>query len=46
MTELRVGQIDQRVVVLDIEMMMRIHVGVEVGLRAGDADLTQQAELR
>jgi hypothetical protein len=40
---MRVGDIDQLVIVLEIKVMMRRHVGVEIGLGAVDADLTQQA---
>src|SRR5215813_13915748 len=40
--EMRVGYIDQLVIVLEIEVMMRRYIGVEIGLCAVDADLTQQ----
>src|SRR5277367_4638067 len=38
--QMRVGNIDQLVIVFEIEMMMRRHVGVEIGLGAVNADLT------
>ena len=40
---MRVGNVDQLVVVFEIEVVMRRHVGVEIGLGAVDADLAQQA---
>ena len=40
------GNVDQRVVAFDEEMMMRRGVGVEIGLRAVDRDLAQQARPR
>ena len=39
---MRVGNVNQLVVILEIEVMMRRHVGVEIGFGAVDADLTQQ----
>src|SRR5262245_11698141 len=41
--KVRVGNIDQLVIVLEIEVMVRRHIGVEISLRAVDADLTQKA---
>ena len=43
--DLRIGNVDQRVLALDEEMMMIRHVGVEIGLRAVDRDLAQQADI-
>src|SRR5579871_4692251 len=40
--QMRIGNIDQLVVVLEIEVMMGRHVGVEIGLGAVDRDLTQE----
>ena len=41
--EVRVRNVDQLVIVLEIEVVMGRHVGVEIGLGAVDADLAQQA---
>jgi len=43
--EMRIGNVDQLVVVLEIEMVVRRDVGVEIGLGAVDADLAQQARI-
>src|ERR1700694_777840 len=40
--QMRVRNVDQFVVVFEIEVVMRRHVGVEIGLGAVDADLAQQ----
>ena len=40
---MRIGNVDQLVIVLEIEVVMRGDVGVEIGLGAVDADLAQQA---
>src|ERR1700733_9721474 len=37
--QMRIGDVDQFVIVFKIEVMMRGHVGVEIGLGAVDADL-------
>ena len=42
---MRVGNVDQLVVVFEIEVVMRRHVGIEIGLGAVDADLAQQARI-
>ena len=42
---MRVRNVDQLVIVLEIEVMMRRDVGVEIGLGAVDADLAQQARI-
>jgi hypothetical protein len=44
--QMRIRDIDQFVVVLEIEVVMRRHIGVELGLGAVDADLAQQARIR
>jgi transposase-like protein len=41
--QMRVRNIDQFVVIFEIEVVMRRHVGVEIGLGAVNADLAQQA---
>jgi len=41
--QMRVRNVDQFVVVLEIEVVMRRDVGVEIGLGAVNADLAQQA---
>src|SRR6202163_3580042 len=40
-----IRNVDQFVVVFEIEVVMRGHVGVEIGLGAVDADLAQQASI-
>src|ERR1043166_4755727 len=40
--QMRIGNVDQLVTALKVEVMMRGDVGVEVGLGAVDTDLTQQ----
>jgi hypothetical protein len=42
---MRIRDVDQFVVVLEIEVVMRGHVGVEIGLGAVDTDLPQQARI-
>ena len=42
---MRVRNVHQFVIVFEIEVMVRRHVGVEIGLGAIDADLTQQSRV-